>query len=126
MRRIFASEWTAAAAGLSALAVHVWWFLGSEHQGDILTGMGGFLAVLGIFVAAQPYIRKGLVQTAREQVGLEKPWEQHEEKEDVEAEREGINHVMKERVAGVVLIAAGSLLNGYGIALARLLNLKGP
>lgn len=126
-RSILASEWTAAALGIAVLVLHVVWFVGSEHQGDVFTGLGGSLAALGIFVAAQPYIRKGLIQTAREQVGLPDTEERSREvpsRED-EAENEGVHHVLKERVIGVVLIAAGSLLNGYGVAISRLLSLKG-
>ena len=44
-------------------------------------------------------------------------------REDPEAE--GVRHVLKERVVGVLLIGAGSLLNGYGPALASALSLRG-
>ena len=127
-KKVLSNEWTAVALGLGALGLHLWWFAFSDHQGDVLTGLGGSLAALGIFVAAQPYIRKGLIETAREQVGLQDTEEkirQLEAKEE-NAEKEGVRHVLKERVVGVLLIAAGSMLNGYGVAIARLISLKGP
>jgi hypothetical protein len=118
------SEWTAAAIGLVGLTLHLWWFVDSYHQGDVLTGLGGFLAALGIYIAAQPYIRKGVVETAREQVGLDNGANSQIKEE--EAEQEGVRHVLKERVVGVILIACGSMLNGYGMELARLFSLRGP
>ena len=126
-KAILSNEWTAAIVGLAVLGLHLWWFAGSKHQGDVLTGAGGFLAALGIFVAGQPYIRKGLIKTAREQVGLQDTEESRQiDAHEDEAEKEGVRHVLKERVVGVLLIAAGSMLNGYGVAIARLLSLKGP
>lgn len=127
VRTIFASEWLVATLCIILLLLHIWWFVVSAHQGDVLSGLGGCLAALGIFVATQPYIRKGLLETAREQAGLHHPGERHEEgsARQGEAEEEGVRHVVKERVVGVALIAVGSMLNGYGPAIAHLLLLRG-
>jgi hypothetical protein len=104
---------------------HVWWFAQSDHQGDVVAGFGGALTVVGILVAAQPYIRKGLIQAAREQVGLHDHEQQRREEgsRQEEAEAESVSHVIKERVVGVLLIGLGSMLNGYGTAIARALAL---
>ena len=127
MRRIIASEWTAACLTIFVIAFHAWWFGHSAKQAEVLSGLGGALTILGVFVAAQPYIRKGLIETGREQIGLHPPGEtqrqMHDEEEDAEAE--GVRHVLQERVAGVILISLGSLLNGYGPAIASWFSLRG-
>ena len=123
MKRWLASEWTALGALVVVLLCHAAWFEVSDHQGDVLTGLGGSMTLVGVFVAAQPYIRKGLAKTAREQAGLESLVDASAHQE--EAESEALRHVVQERIAGVTLIGVGSLLNGYGLAIARLFGLKG-
>ena len=83
--------------------------------------------MLGILVAAQPYIRKGVRQAGREQAGLEEARgdRQHPDAESKDAEAAGVRHVLKERVIGVALIGAGSILNAYGPAIASILKLRG-
>ena len=100
-KRILSNEWTAVALALATLALHLWWLVVGDHQVDVLTRLGGFLAALGIFVAAQPYIRKGLIETAREQVGLDdtKDASKRVAAEENEAEKEGVRHVLMERVS---------------------------
>ena len=122
-----ASEWTAAALGVAVLAVHLGWFAASSRQSEVLSGLGGSITVLGILVAAQPYIRKGVRQAGREQAGLEdaRGDRQQPDAEHEEAEAAGVRHVLKERVVGVALIGLGSLLNAYGPAIATALDLKG-
>ena len=80
MRRIIASEWTAAALTVAVVALHFWWFVHSAKQAEVLSGLGGALTIIGVFVAAQPYIRKGLIETAREQIGLHPPGETQRQK----------------------------------------------
>lgn len=126
-RTILASEWLAAALGVSLLLLHLFWLSRSEHQSDVSSGLGGALAALGIYIATQPYIRKGLTETAREQAGLDQPGERHKQanaRQD-EAEGEGVRHLVKERVVGVLFIAVGSVLNGYGPAIGHWLALRG-
>lgn len=127
MRRFIASEWTAAGLTVFVVGLHVWWFEKSAKQAEVLSALGGALTVLGVFVAAQPYIRKGLIETAREQIGLHPPGETQRQMHDEEsdAEFEGVRHVVQERVAGVLLISLGSLLNGYGPAIGSWLSLRG-
>ena len=120
-----ASEWTAAGIGIVSFVVHVLWFQEADHQAEVLSGFGGALTVLGILVAAQPYIRKGVRQAGREQAGLTEPMGDQKRPEDEPAEIEGIRHVIKERIVGVLLVAIGSLLNGYGPALGSALRLRG-
>lgn len=114
------NEWTAAVLGIVVVAAHVFWFFGSEHQGEVVSGLGGSVTVVGILVAAQPYIRKGVRQAAREQAGLEDPRavRRQRDREHEAAEAEGVRHVLKERVVGVALVGGGSILNAYGPALA--------
>lgn len=70
-RTLMASEWTAAVLGLVVLGLHLAWFLVSARQSEVLSGLGGSVTVLGILVAAQPYIRKGVRQAGREQAAIE-------------------------------------------------------
>lgn len=126
-RQTMASEWTAAAFGIFIVGLHLAWFLASARQSEVLSGLGGSVTVLGILVAAQPYIRKGVRQAGREQAGLEEARgdRQHPDAESKEAEAAGVRHVLKERVIGVALIGAGSVLNAYGPAIASILKLRG-
>ena len=126
-RQTMASEWTAAALGLVIVGLHIAWFLASARQSEVLSGLGGSVTVLGILVAAQPYIRKGVRQAGREQAGLEEARGdcQHPDAEREDAEAAGVRHVLKERVVGVALIGAGSILNAYGPAIASALNFRG-
>ena len=126
-RQTMASEWTAAALGVFILAAHLKWFFVSSHQSEVLSGLGGSVTVLGIMVAAQPYIRKGVRQAGREQAGLEEARgdRQHPDAGHEDAEAAGVRHVLKERVVGVALIGVGSLLNAYGPAIASALRFRG-
>lgn len=117
LRRIAASIWTATLIGMVLVALHGWWLVESRHKADVISGFGVSIAVLGIFVAAQPLIRAGIVTTARWQFGLV------EEIVSIE-EADAAKRVFKERVYGVVLVAIGTLLNGYAPAIARLLGLS--
>ena len=117
LRRVAASIWTAALIGLGLVLLHGWWFVESRHKADVISGFGVSIAVLGIFIAAQPLIRAGIVTTARWQFGLV------EEIVSIE-EADAAKRVFKERVYGVVLVAVGTLLNGYAPAIARLLGLS--
>ena len=113
--------------GLVVLGLHLAWFLASAHQSEVLSGLGGSVTVLGILVAAQPYIRKGVRQAGREQPGFEEARgdRQHPDAEREDAEAAGVRHVLKERVVGVALIGAGSILNAYGSAIASALKFRG-
>ena len=126
-RQAMANELTAAALGILVLAAHLEWFLVSSQQSQVLSGLGGSVTVLGILVAAQPYIRKGVRQAGREQAGLEEARgdRQHPDAEGKDAEAAGVRHVLKERVIGVALIGIGSILNAYGPAIASALKLRG-
>ena len=70
LRRSLTSYWTAAILGLVLLGVYiawgVWWEPGK--RGEVVTGFGASLVVLGIFLAAHPFIRAGIRKTAASQV----------------------------------------------------------
>lgn len=83
--------------------------------------------MLGLLVAARPYIRTGLHDIARQQVPapqfpgyfnrdgmIERIKADHERRI-----RAAMPDVIAERVVAVVAIIAGTLLNGYGSPLAR-------
>ena len=101
--------------------------LGARARARCSRAWAGSVTVLGILVAAQPYIRKGVRQAGREQAGLEEARgdRQHPDAESKDAEAAGVRHVLKERVIGVALIGAGSILNAYGSAIASALKLRG-
>ena len=118
IRRLFASDWTAVAIGALILILRALWFVRSGYRADVISGFGVALADLGVFVTAQPFIRQGITRTAHQQydVSETKP-------KDLSASAEvAERHVLKERVVGVVLIAVGTLFNGYAGALDHLLS----
>ncbi len=119
IRRLFASDWTATAIGAVILVLHAFWFAHSQYRADVISGFGVALADLGVFVTAQPFIRQGITRTAHQQYNVDSETKPKDLSAPVdEAER----HVLKERVVGVVLIAAGTLFNGYAGALDHLLS----
>jgi hypothetical protein len=133
MRRLALSYWTPPLAGLVLLALHLVWAIRWEpgRRGEIATGFGACLIVLGLLVAARPYIRagrEGMYAQARPRHpgSFAIPHEatvrfrervaatEHERRRDVDAER----------IYAVVVIVVGTLLNGYGPALVRLFGFE--
>lgn len=133
MRRLALSHWTPAFAGLGLLVVHLAWGAWWEpaKRGEIATGYGACLIVLGLLVAARPYIRAGrtaLYAQARPRhpgafaISEETSRKFHEQVKATEPQRR--RDVDAERIYAVAVIAAGTLLNGYGPPLVRLLGLE--
>ena len=107
------------AIGAVIVVLHAFWFAQSQYRADVISGLGVALADLGVFVTAQPFIRLGITRTALQQYDVDSETKPKDLSAPVdEAER----HVLKERVVGVVLIAAGTLFNGYAGALDHLLS----
>ena len=101
-------------------------------RGEAVTGFGACLIVLGLLVAARPYVRAGkarLIDAALPQdmagylVG-ETYLDDLRAAQDAarpEAERD----FWAERVISVAVIIVGTALNGYGAPLVRWLGLEG-
>ncbi len=128
LRVAAASYWTAGAAWAVMTALHLRWLQRSAHAGDVLSAYGAGLVVLGLLVAARPFIRGGLsaaVQAAMPQyqgyVGF--PGRQIPtmlEQREIEAQRPAIRReVITERVIAVAVVVVGTLMNGWGTPLAR-------
>lgn len=138
MRRLALSYWTPSLAGLALLGLHLAWAVRWDpgRRGEIATGFGACLIVLGLAVAARPYIRAGRAATVAHNMppldgcflGPDQTAEEAQaEMAEREAERIRIaTDVVAEREVAVVVIAIGTLLNGYGPSLVRLLGLEVP
>lgn len=147
MRRLALSYWTPALAGVVLLGLHLVWAIRWDpaRRGEIATGFGAGLIVLGLLVAARPYIRSGVRHLVDTEVGPP-PSDRRRDALDAQFQRPVIvpdelmylvdgaryaskrvevrRDVLAERVIAVAVIVAGTLLNGYGPALVRLLGLE--
>lgn len=132
-RRIALSYWTVILIGALILAVHArFWFSHPSARAENLSGLGAALIVLGLVVAARPFIRSGthglaMAQTQAPQFMGYADAEgiliaQARAAYDTRVERAKPD-IVAERIIAVVVIAAGTLLNGYATPLVRMLNL---
>lgn len=134
MRRLALSYRPPLYLGLFLAALHLAWGVlwEPQHRGEIVSGFGSCMIVLGLLVAARPYVLGGreaatiramrplLQQTA---MSHEHSVTYHQGRE---AERAQVrSSVIAERETSVVMIAIGTLLNGYGPPLIRVLGLGG-
>lgn len=130
MRRLATSNWIAAVLGMTIVAVHVAWAVWWEptKRGEILTGFGASLIVLGLLVAARPFLTTGLEAAIdREASAAPSPILSGARTDDPDLLRrraEAKGYILAERVVAVLLIAGGTLLNGYGPPLVRLFGLE--
>lgn len=133
MRRLALSYWTPIALGIVLLGLHLAWAIWWEpaRRGEIATGFGASLIVLGLLVAARPYIRagrEGMYAQARPRhpgafaISNDASVRFRERVEATEPERR--RDVDAERIYAIAVIVAGTLLNGYGPALVRLCGLE--
>ena len=53
MRKVLASNWTAAALGTAIIVLHVVWLSRTAYKADVISGVGVALADLGVLVTAQ-------------------------------------------------------------------------
>jgi len=129
VRRISLSYWPVTAAAVIAIALHVIWFMNSPpaQRGEVITGSGAALIVLGLWVAARPFVRSGIEAATGQAMPPVRgvfpvaAKESHEYHARREAQRPQIRRdVVAERVIAVVIIALGTLLNGYGTPIVRL------
>jgi hypothetical protein len=134
MHRLALSYYPPLYLGLVLAAIHLAWGVWGEpqHRGEVVSGYGSCLIVLGLLVAARPYVLGG--REAATTRAMKPPLQQaamsrehsatyHQERE---AERSQVrSSVIAERETSVVMIAIGTLLNGYGPPLIRVLGLGG-
>ena len=126
VRDVLVSYWTAGLAFVAMTALHGRWLARSVQAGEVLSGYGAGLVMLGIFVASRPYIRAGLeadiaarqrrnpavIPANRERI--------RRHRERVAEEAPGIRRdAWAERVIAVAVVLIGTFLNGYGTPLAR-------
>lgn len=132
MRRLALSYHPPIYLGLVLAALHLAWGIWGEphHRGEVVSGYGSCLIVLGLLVAARPYVLGGReAATSRAmKPSLHHATMSHEHSapshQEREAERAQVrSSVIAERETSVVMIAIGTLLNGYGPPLIRVLGL---
>lgn len=126
-RALGLSHWTALAAGIVIFVLHVCWLIrvSPDHRLEVVSGFGAMLIVLGIWVAALLFLRKGLKKTAADSMpplvgSFATPPEYDESREGQRPQAR--RDVTDERVLGVAAIAIGTILNGYAAPVARTLE----
>ena len=132
MKKLASSYVTLAGVSFCAATLHVWWLIQSSHAGEVISGFGATIIALGLWVAARPFIRTGIMDAARQQVQapqfqayLDSDGKMISEAQAAYNARVAsvIPDIVTERVLAVLVIVLGTVLNGYGAPLARLLQL---
>lgn len=131
LRRLATSNWTAITLGLTILALHVAWavWLEPTRRGEIVTGFGASMIVFGLLVAARPFLTTGL-EAAVDREASAGPAAvlsggRTDDPDLLRRRAEARDYIFSERVVAVLVIAGGTLLNGYGSPLVRLFGLEG-
>jgi hypothetical protein len=118
-------------AGLLLFAVHAlsFFLVKPAYRSDVIAGFGGAVICLGIWLAALPYLRKGLDKAVKEAMpkhpGMFSLSAETSAKasKNIEAAGPGVRRdILDERVRGVLVIAAGTLINGYAGFWARIVQ----
>nr|AGO88406.1 protein of unassigned function [Methylobacterium oryzae CBMB20] len=119
---------------MSLVAHCIWWLLDPKHHGEVVTGFGASLIVLGVWIAAAPYIRTGFAalvektmpRSNRSFMGKTRtPEEREAERVAREAERKKVAaDLAAERFVAAGAVVVGTILNGYGSTLVRLFGLE--
>ena len=126
IREAALSYWTVGIVALIVIAGHIRWFTRGGPTAEVISGFGAAFVVLGIWVAARPFLRMGVRAMAEQSVQGTAPqaigW-------DVPPPEAGVAYqaridaampdVWAERVIAVLVIVVGTLLNGYGGVIAR-------
>ncbi len=132
LRTTAASYWTALGLGVAAIVLHVRWYtVDKAWGGEVVSGLGAALVVLGVLVASRPYVRLGY--SGLVQAGLPKShagvwggpvYDASVAKLQDEARPQVVRDVWAERIVAVAVVVLGTLLNGYGPLVARVLHLR--
>lgn len=118
-------------AGGVVLVLHLWWLASADHQGEVISALGAVATVFGIWMASRPYVRLGIAGMI--EAGLPKddagfltgPNWFEEFRAIQDAARPGVTRdVWAERVIAVTVVVIGTLLNGYGTPIARVLGMR--
>lgn len=128
-------SYTLASIGLGALVIvlHAWWLSRSDHAGEVLSACGAAIVVVGLFVAAVPFLRAGVEAAAREKVQAPQgayydsavgAFAQAAQAAYLAKVEAAIPGIWTERVVAVAIVIVGTLLNGYGTPIARVLGMK--
>lgn len=124
MRRVALSYWTVCLIGLALFGVHAWfWSSYPAHRAEVISGFGAALIVLGLWVAARPFIRSGLAVMVGQAMPplqgafLDGDLRGHQRREAMRPQVR--RDVIAERIIAVLVIAVGTLLNGYAAPLVR-------
>lgn len=124
-RKAVLSYWTVAIVGLSILAGHVRWYIRGGPAAEVFSGFGAALVVLGIWIAARPYLRVGLQKLVSAAVppmvigGMGYGDEDKAIQQRQDAAANAKRDIVAERVIAVAVIVIGTVLNGYGPVIAR-------
>jgi len=127
IKRTLGCRWTVLAVGIVFLLLHAQWFIrvSPNHQAEVVSGFGAVLIVLGIWLVALPFLRKGIEKATADAMppplsGFLVPPEYDESRE---AQRpQARRDVMDEQVFGVITIVIGTILNGYATPIAHTLH----
>ena len=126
IKKVVLNNGAAVVCGIALILAHVWWFVttGADRKVEAVSGLGAALVALGIWLAVRPFFRKGICRAIEEATGKEMPpllgflpppgYHEEREAQRPQARRD----VIGDRV-GLVLIVAGTLLNGYSAWIAR-------
>ena len=130
-RRIVSSYWTALALGVVALALHVRWYVVDKAPGaEVVSGFGAVVVAITITAIGASLLLPGALDRATAGAApqdFRMFWHKHDP--EAGSKRDALLaevrlEIIVERlvIGGAVLI--GTLLNGYGALVARLLGLR--
>ena len=129
MKRLAVSYWSVTLVGAVLFGLHAWWWSARPAQrGEIVSGFGATLIVVGLWVAARPYIRAGVQGIAEAQIQAPQFLPDLDEEGRIIAQTQAAYRqkveaakpdVRAERVIAVVVIVIGTGFNGYGAPLVR-------
>lgn len=130
LRTVAASYWTALALGVLAIFLHVRWYtVDNAPGGEVVSGFGAALVTIGIVLGVASLLRDGLQSTARRIAHGPDQGVFAEAYAEARANNEAtvpgiVRDLALERIGAAGAAILGTLLNGYGPLVARLLGLR--
>jgi len=124
-RRLLISPAVVWGVWVAVLIAHLWWLCVSMDP-VIVQRFGAFTIIIGILMAARPYLRNGPEKVT--QAAIPRPPGLFPVKsEDIALYRERVakeapevqKDVLAERRNGVLMVGMGTLINGYGDVVAK-------